>query len=164
MMNSNVMLGQFMVDGGLVTVEVPCGKPGASARDTYAALEAEVYKLFPGAQSVRRVGSKIEKRENAAIRLTDGQTVRQLFPHDGDEKSLALHVGRVFFHGASCDIVLRFSRGQDRCHITLRDRLRGTPVNITGGFVLGGSLAANLAESITTLLGSTARELTLRIK
>jgi len=163
-MNSNVMLGQFMVDGGIVTVEVPCGRPGAGARETYAALEAEVRRLYPDAQSVRRVGSKIEKRANAAIRLTEGQTVRQLFPNNGDEKSLSLHVGQVFFHGASCDIILRFSRGQDRCHITLRDRLRGTPVNITGGYVLGGSVAVNLAQSITALLGPTARDLTLRIK
>ena len=161
---SNVMLGQFMVDGAAVTVEVPCGAPGAGARETYAALEAEVRKLYPDAQSVRRIGSKIEKREKSAIRLTPGQTVRQLFPQNGDERSLALHVGQVFFSGASCDVILRFSRGQDRCHVTLRDRLRGTPVNITGGYILGGALATGLVDSITRLLGPTARELTLRIQ
>jgi len=158
------MVGEFLVDGAPCTVEVPCNAVGAAAKEVYNDLLREVKKLHPDAQTVRRVGSKIEKRSRALIRLTNGQTVRQLFPQNGDEKSLVLDVGQVFFHGAACTIVLRFSRAQDRVHITLRDRLRGTPVNLTGGFILGGALASNLAQSITTLLGSTARELKLRIE
>lgn len=158
------MVGQFLVDGAPCTVEVPCDKVGAGAKDVYADLLREVRKIHPDANIVRRVGSKIEKRDKGLIRLTDGQTVRQLFPQNGDEKSLVLDVGQVFFHGSACAIVLRFSRGQDRVHITLRDRLRGTPVNITGGYILGGSLASNLAQSITNLLGSTARDLKLRLE
>jgi hypothetical protein len=163
-MNNNVMVGQFLVDGAPVTVEVPCNGVGAEAKDVYKALLVEVRKLCPDAQTVRRIGSKIEKRDKGIIRLTEGQTVRQLFPQNGDEKSLFLNVGQVFFHGSACEIVLRFSRGQDRVHITLRDRLRGTPVNLTGGYILGGALAANLEQSITSLLGSTARDLKLRIE
>ena len=156
------MVGQFLVDGEPVTVEVPCNVVGAAAKEVYKDLLVEVKKLRPDAKTVRRVGSKIEKRTKGLIRLTEGQTVRQLFPRGGDEAPV-LEVGQVFFHGAACTIVLRFSRGQDRAHITLRDRLRGTPVNLTGGYILGGALAANLGQSITNLLGPTARDLNLRI-
>lgn len=161
----NIMVGQFLVDGKPVTVEVPCASAGgSSAKEVYDALAVQVRKLCPDAKTVRRVGSKIEKRDKGIIRLTAGQTVRQLFPLGGDEKSLVLPVGQVFFHGSACEIVLRFSRGQDRVHITLRDRLRGTPVNLTGGYILGGALASNLEQSIIGLLGSTARDLKLRIE
>lgn len=162
---NNVMVGQFLVDGEPLTVEVPLSptQVGAAAKDVYKALLAEVKKLRPEATTVRRVGSKIEKRTKGIIRLSEGQTVRQLFPRSGDDAPV-LEVGQVFFSGAACSIVLRFSRGQDRAHITMRDRLRGTPVNLTGGYILGGALAANLAQSITNLLGPTARDLKLRLE
>jgi hypothetical protein len=162
-MSNNVIVGEFLVDGAPCTVEVPCNKVGAAAKEVYNDLLREVRKLHPDAKQVARVGSKIEKRDRGLIRLTDGQTVRQLFPREGDAAPV-LDVGQVFFHGAACVIMLRFSRGQDRAHITLRDRLRGTPVNITGGYILGGALAANLAQSIAGLLGNTARDLKLRIE
>lgn len=160
---NNIIVGHFLVDGAPVTVQVPCNKAGAAARGLYDELLAEVRKLHPGAKVVRRVSSKIEKGERTGIRLTAGQTVRQLFPRGGDEAPV-LEVGQVFFHGSACAVVLRFSRGQDRVHITLRDRLRGTPVNLTGGFILGGALACELPASIAGILGSGARDLKLRFE
>ena len=166
MNTQNVMMGFFHVDGEPVEVEVPL-KPGRDPKEVYSDLVAEVRKAKPKAVKIRRVSSRIEKRDPSTIgplKLTDGMTVRQLFPLGGDEKSLFLKVGQVFFHGASCDIILRFSRGQDRVMITLHDKLRHTPVNLTGGFINGGCAASGLPALITNLLGPTARELTLRFK
>jgi hypothetical protein len=162
-MRQNFLVGFFLVDGQTVNVEVPCPAPGKAA-EGYAALEKAARKLYPKAKKVARVGSIIESREagdSGNIELTEGITVRQLFPREGAEP--VLKVGQVFFQGASCELVLRFSRSQDKAMLTLRDRLKGTPIHFVGQSILGGYLAEELPKLIATVLGAGARDMRLRL-
>lgn len=149
--------------------EVPCTGKG---RTDYAALMAVMRRKHPlvSEGDLRRTGSVIEVRDDTNpgwIEVAPGLTLRQLFdPATVEEQpATSREIGRVFFNGTPCRILLTFQRGAGSCGVTLLPRIKmgDSTINFSNQ-INPQQLASTLPDILAGVLGSDARALELNLR
>lgn len=161
------LVGFYDVEGiGQDSVETPCTGNGPAE---YHALNVAIAARHPGKKS-QRVGSVVEYRDPTEdpgyIDLGSGQTLRQLFDVDDGEKPRTNRViGRVFFSGTPCNIMLTFNRSGTTIGLVLLPRIKtGSPAIPFSNVIQPQAAVEDLERIVREVLGSDAHALTLRIR
>jgi hypothetical protein len=160
-----VYIATFAIKKGVahsnVKIEVPCtGTPQGDK----AAAWAEVRRQHPNApkNGIVRTSEKIAPRAGTAsqaIRLTDGMTIRQLFPDKTEFEATRL-VGRISFESEPHDVILRHIRAKSVFSLTLKPLKGPATINFSEQ-VTTTRLAAELPAIINQLLGDSGKNLQL---
>lgn len=164
-----VLVGFYAVDGfGPDMVEVPL--TGDGPKD-YAALNVAIRARHPKAKSATRTGSAIETRDPnedpGYIDLDGGMTLRQLFdPTDTNQDPRSSRViGRVFFSGTPCNVVLTFNRAAGSVGLLLLPRVKIGSTAITFSNVIQPQRPVlDLDRIVREVLGNDAHALELRLR
>lgn len=144
-----------------IKVEVPAtGTPQGDV----AAAWAEIRRQFPDAPKnhIVRTTGKISPRAGTgaqSIPLTDGMTIRQLFPDKSEFESSRL-VGRISFESEPHDVILRHIRAKSVFSLTLKPLKGPATINFSEQ-VTTTRLAEELPAIINQLLGDAAKNLQL---
>lgn len=167
------LVGFFDVqDFGPDVAEVPC--TGNGPRDNaalMAAIRAKHPKQARCAACIRKTGSTIETRDPnedpGYIDLDSGATLRQLF--DAEDPSQPLRtsrlIGRAFFSGTPCNVVLTFNRSSGAVGVTLLPRIKiGDSVIKFGNAINPQQLVSELPRLVKEVLGHDARNIVLKVR
>jgi hypothetical protein len=141
-------------------VEVPhTSKPKVDQAAAWKAIRIKHPKVAD--KDIRRTAGKIVTRPgglNPSIAVSDGQTIKQLFP-DRTEFETGRTIGTVIFEGALCDVILRHLRARASFAVSLRQS-GGTVVNFSDQ-VTTTRLTEDLPSILKEVLGPAAETLKL---
>lgn len=155
-------VSSFNVRGaGIRMVEVPNSQnPKLDVEASWRAIRAQYPQA--GTNDIRRLNSKVESRPGGGvptIKLTDGMTIRQLFP-DGSPFESSRVVGEVVFDGEPCQVILRHIRAKSVFSLTLKSRTGGNATRFSEQVTVM-RLAAELPVIIENMLDGNAPGLKL---
>lgn len=121
-MNKPKLVGYFEVDGQTAIVETDIiGQP----QEEYKRLLALVKAQHPKAVSIVRTGSTIKSGEpQQTVKVTPGQTLRQLFEVEGEKEPVRV-IGSVIFSGTPTEIHLTFSNSAAVIRLSLKPLVGG---------------------------------------
>lgn len=160
------LVGFFTVDGEPSVIEVPCTGNGRLDNEN---LKSELKRKHPTGEIVR-VGSTIERRDPDTdpgfIVLDSGDTLQRLFDSEDPARPLtSRRIGRAFFTGTPCDILLTFDRAHSTVGVRLLPRIKvGDGVITFSNRINSQLLVSELPRLIKDVLGRDARDIVLRTK